>query len=132
MNRNQKIKHAKTQDGSFNNLFDEYNAYTFASQTEDVVQECLRLMGKNLASFVLLNDNYIFKLNGNMLRRPNEIIKFGFRGSKGALVQELSMNTDINFGDYTFMYVKEITHQFSGAYYYNDIVGCKICEVLSE
>ena len=86
MNRNQKIKHAKTQDGSFNNLFDEYNAYTFASQTEDVVQECLRLMGKNLASFVLLNDNYIFKLNGNMLRRPNEIIKFGFRGSKGALI----------------------------------------------
>lgn len=74
--------------------------------------ECLRLMGKNLASFILLNDSYAFRMNGNILRRPNEIVKFGFRGSKGEIIQELSMQTDINFNDYTFMYIKEVTHQF--------------------
>lgn len=131
LSKNEKIAHATSDGGSFSNLFDEYNAYTYATETEDVVGECLRLMGKNLASFVLLNDSYIFKLNGQMLRRPNEIVKFGFRGSKGATMQELSMHTDINFGEYTYLYVKKVTHQFQGNNYYNEITGCKICEVLS-
>lgn len=130
LSRLEQIKHASADGDTFNNLFDEYNAYTFASQTQDVLMECLRLMGKNLASFILLNDSYTFRISGNLLRRPNEIVKFGFRGSKGELVQELSMQTDINFNDYSFMYIKEVTHQFQGNYYYNDMVGCKICEVI--
>lgn len=128
--RNIGLAHAEKEDDTFNNKFDEYNSYTYASESNDIVKECLRLMGKNIASFVLLNDSYSFKINGNILRRPNEIVKFGFRGSSGPTIQELSMHTDINFGDHTYLYVKQVTHQFIGNNYYNEIVGCKICEVL--
>ena len=128
--RNIGLPHAENEDNTFNNRFDEYNSYTYASESNDIVKECLRLMGKNVASFVLLNDSYIFKINGDMFRRPNEIVKFGFRGNLGPSMQELSMHTDINFGDHTYLYVKQVVHQFIGNDYYNEITGCKICEVL--
>ena len=59
----------------FLNLFDEYNSYTVALTTTDTLNESLREMGKNIASFVLANDTYTFTLKGNLLRRPNEIIR---------------------------------------------------------
>jgi hypothetical protein len=79
----EKIAHGTKDDDSFNNSFDEINSYTFTTETEDSAGECLRLMGKNIASFILSNDVYEFKIRGNLLRRPNEIIKFGFRGGIG-------------------------------------------------
>jgi hypothetical protein len=62
----------------FVNKVDEHNSYIYSTRTKDTVNECMRLMGKNIASFVLANDTYTFSLRGNIRRRPNEIIKFGF------------------------------------------------------
>jgi hypothetical protein len=90
-------------------------------------------MGKNLASFTLINDMYTFTLNGNLMRRPNEIVKFGFRNNNDvAGTNMLSMHTDINLGDYTYLYVRRVTHRFIGNDYNNEIVGCKICEVMNN
>lgn len=130
LSKNENIRHAAKEGDEFVNQFDEYNAFTYASETPDVVRECLRVMGRNIASFILLNDSYIFRLNGQLLRRPNEIVRFGFRGSSGDTIQELSMHTDINMGEYTYLYIKKVAHIFEGNNYYNDITACKICEVL--
>lgn len=128
--RNQGINHAKGQDDTFENKFDEFNSYTYATQTDDSVKECLRVMGKNIASFTLINDSYTFTLNGNLFRRPNEIIRLGYRGNKeNQGMQMLSYFTGLNFNDMTYLYVKRVTHTFAGSTYDNTIQGCKICEV---
>lgn len=130
--RNQGIKHAAKWGNTFENKFDEYNSYTYATQTNDSVNECLRVMGKNLASFILINDMYTFTLTGNLFRRPNEIVKFGWRGAQGAWKEYLSFHTNLMFNDHTFLYVRKVIHRFSGNTYDNEIVGCKICEVLDR
>lgn len=132
LSRTEGIKHAQKQNETFENKFDEYNAYTYATETQDSVKQCLRLMGKNLASFTLVNDSYTFTINGNLLRRPNQIIKMWYKGNKkGAYNQMLTYATNLLFGDYVYLYVRKVTHKFIGSYYDNDIVGCKICEQLN-
>ena len=100
LGRSEGIKHAESENNKFENLFDEYNSYTYATTTEDTVNECLRVMGKNLASFTLVNDTYNFTLNGNMLRRPNEIVRLGYKGNSGlgGSMQMLSYYTNLLFG----------------------------------
>jgi hypothetical protein len=133
VSRNYGINHAKKEGNTFENKFDEYNSYTYATETDDTVNECLRLMGKNLASFTLINDMYTFTLNGDLMRRPNEIIRFGYRGNQlYAGMDMLSMHTDINFGEFTYLYVRRVRHIFSGSTYDNEIVGCKLCEVMKD
>jgi hypothetical protein len=89
-------------------------------------------MGKNLASFTLINDSYTFKMNGNLLRRPNEIVRFGYKGNtSGGLMQMLSSNVGLHFGDHTYLYVRKVIHRFTGNIYNTDVLGYKICELLS-
>ena len=96
------------------------NSYTYATQTDDSVKECLRLMGKNLASFTLINDRYTFKVNGNLFRRPNEIIRLGYKGFReNEGIQMLSYHTGLNFNDMTYLYVRRVTHIFKGSMYDN-------------
>lgn len=125
-----KIPHATKEGNSFSNDYDEYNSYVFYTETPDSVKECLRLMGKNIASFALVGDSYQFKIRGNLLRRPNEIIKCGHRGTGGSTQQGLTMGTGLSGENYTLMYVKKIVHHFHGTNYENDVLGCKICEIL--
>lgn len=130
LSRNEGIKHASMQGDTFENKFDEMNAYTYATQTDDSVKECLRLMGKNLASFTLINDRYTFKVNGNLFRRPNEIIRLGYKGFReNEGMQMLSYHTGLNFNDMTYLYVRRVTHIFKGSMYDNLVQCCKICEV---
>jgi hypothetical protein len=63
---------------------------------------------------MLGNEAYSFKIRGNLLRRPNEIIKFAYRGVRGQTQQTLSMQTSIAASDYTFFYVKKVGHHFKG------------------
>ena len=78
---------------------------------------------------MLGNEAYSFKIRGNLLRRPNEIIKFAYRGNTNGTQQTLSMQTSIALSDYTFFYVKKVSHHFSGNFYWNEILGCKLAEI---
>jgi hypothetical protein len=109
---------------------DEHNAYTYASKTGDTVNECLRVMGKNVASFVLVNDSYRFTINGNLRRRPNEIIKYNFKPiSDDGSTQNLTISTDIGLNEYTYMYVSQVIHKFIGNEYHNTIRAYKFVDV---
>lgn len=112
---------------------DEHNSYTYASNTGDTVNECLRVMGKNVASFVLVNDSYRFTINGNLRRRPNEIIKYWFNPvSDDSSTQNLTISTDIGMNEYTYMYVSQVIHKFIGNEYHNTIRAYKFVDVFQN
>lgn len=122
------------KDKTFNNMFDEYNAYTVVLDTKDTANEALREMGKNLTSLVLTNDSYKFSLKGNLLRRPNEIMRLNvgeiFEGD-GADAQ-LPVFTNLSADASLFVYVRKVTHHFKGETYTNNIIASKICESMNE
>lgn len=109
---------------------DEHNSFIYPSQTEDTLNECMRVMGKNLASFILANDSYKFTIQGNIRRRPNEIIKFGFDPvAKDGSVSNKTVGTDINYSKYTYLYVSKIIHKFEGNEYKNTIEAYKFVDI---
>lgn len=112
-------------DVTFNNLFDEYNSNTIALMSKDTLNESLRAMGKNLVSLVLLNDSYTFSLKGNLLRRPNEIMRLSIDKAENGGDQQLNIFTSDNT---LFVYLRQVTHVFRGTTYTNNIVASKICE----
>lgn len=121
-------KNAK--DKTFDNMFDEYNAYTVVLDTKDTANEALREMGKNLTNLVLTNDTYKFALKGNLLRRPNEIMRLNV----GDIMQgdgadsQLPVFTNLSQDSSLFVYIRKVTHKFQGDEYINDIIASKICE----
>lgn len=120
----------KEYQRGFSHKIDEHNSFIYASKTNDTLNECLRVMGKNLASFILANDSYEFTIAGNIRRRPNEIIRFGFEPiSADGSFQSRTLGTDINMSDYTYMYVSKVVHKFIGNEYKNDIVAYKFADV---
>ena len=132
MQRTKNIQHASSEDNSFQNMFDEMNSFTMYTETEDSLNECMRAIGKNVGAFMLGNESYNVRIRGNLLRRPNEIIKFCYRGNKDGSQQTLSMQPNLGLGDYTFLYVKRVGHYFRGKEYWNDISACKIAEIFQK
>ena len=126
-----KIGYAEnSNDETFNNLFDEYNSYTVALTTKDTLNEALREMGKNIASFVLLNDSYTFTLKGNLLRRPNEIVRLNIGNMMEGGESQMNIFSNLRGDSSLFVYLRKVTHVFSGTEYVNGIVASKICEIL--
>jgi hypothetical protein len=117
----------------FVNKVDEHNAYIYSTRTKDTVNECMRLMGKNIASFVLANDTYTFSLRGNIRRRPNEIIKYGFTPvSDDGSLRPISTATGIFDNNHVYMYVSSVTHSFVGQLYTNTIKTHKFMEEFNQ
>lgn len=119
-----------SSDQTFNNLFDEYNSYTVALTTTDTLNESLREMGKNIASLVLLNDSYSFSLKGNILRRPNEIMRLNIGDLYNGGDSQLNIFPNLSGDSSLYVYVKKVSHIFRGSEYVTGIVASKICESL--
>lgn len=119
-----------SSDQTFDNLFDEYNSYTFALTTTDTLNESLREMGKNIASLVLLNDSYSFTLKGNILRRTNEIMRLNIGDLYNGGDSQLNIFSNLSGDNSLYVYVKKVSHVFRGSEYVNGIVASKICESL--
>lgn len=112
---------------------DEHNSIIYPSQTEDTLSECMRVMGKNVSSFILANDSYKFTIQGSIRRRPNEIIKFGFNpASKDGSITNRTVGTDINYSKYTYLYVTKIIHKFVGNEYKNTIEAHKFADIYED
>lgn len=119
---------------TFDTKYDIHNSNIFICKTTDSRNETMREMGKNVASLILSNNRYVLKLDGNLFRRPNEIIKFSQLSSGKSYLDSLNpmMTNGVNItGDpYTLMYVTDVTHVFQEGGYYNYVEGCKFCENL--
>lgn len=130
MQRVHGISHASSSGVSFSNQFDEMNSFSVHTETEDSLNEALRVVGKNICMFLLGNESYQFRIRGNMLRRPNEIIKFVYGGLSKDTQQTLSAFLNLGLCEYSYLYVKRIGHYFRGKDYWNDVSTCKIAEIL--
>ena len=106
------------------------NSFSVHTETEDSLNEALRVVGKNICMFLLGNESYQFRIRGNMLRRPNEIIKFVYGGLSKDTQQTLSAFLNLGLCEYSYLYVKRIGHYFRGKDYWNDVSTCKIAEIL--
>ena len=87
-------------------------------------------MGKNIASLVLLNDSYSFTLKGNILRRPNEIMRLNIGDLYNGGDSQLNIFSNLSGDNSLYVYVKKVSHIFRGSEYVNGIVASKICESL--
>lgn len=114
------------------NKFDMMNSYIFQTETEDSLGETMRIVGKNLAALILCNESYRFRLRGNMLRRPNEIIKFVYETNGDSSQKPYSMFTGLSLPPHMYLYVKSVGHHFSGNQYWNYIHAGKIAEVFTK
>ena len=131
--KKQEGKDSKKQEGNFVSRIDEHNSYTYASTSNDTINECLWVMGKNVASFVLVNDSYKFTIRGSLRRRPNEIIKYWFNPiAEDGSEHNLTISTDIGMSNYTYMYVSQVIHKFIGNEYHNTIRAYKFADVFQE
>lgn len=127
-----RVGEAKSEGETFDSLYDTHNSNIFVCRTSDSRNEALREMGKNIASFILSNNRFIMRVDGDIFRRPNEIIKFSqFTGKNTAFSELNSMITggfNLSGDPYTLMYVTSVTHIFRGTEYANLIEGSKFCE----
>lgn len=126
------VAEADAEGETSQSLFDIHNSNIFVCKTEDSLNEAMREMGKNIASFILSNNRFVLKLDGDLFRRPNEIIKFTQFTSAESIFSSLNpmMSNGVNIsGDpCTLMYVTDVTHVFEEDGYYNYVEGCKFCE----
>lgn len=126
------VGEATGEGTTFNALYDSHNSNIFICRTSDSRNEALREMGKNIASFILSNNRYILKMDGDIFRRPNEIIKFtqfsGKHSAFSALNSVLTGSLNITGDPYTYLYVTDVKHVFQEDGYYNYVEGCKFCE----
>lgn len=108
--------------------YQEANAIVVQAVTEDPVCEALREIGKNIASFILLNEEYKFSVEGNILRRPNEIIKLNKNNIDWESNSSQQFTTDLAGNNSVLLYVTSVQHIFQGASYTNTIHANKIYE----
>jgi hypothetical protein len=89
----------------------------------------MRLMGKNIASFVLANDSYTFTINGDLRRRPNEIIKYCFKpNNEDGSTRAMPLATGLFDVNHLYLYVASVTHEFLGTAYTNTLKTFKFME----
>lgn len=85
-------------------------------------------MGKNIASFILSNDLYSFTIDGNIMRRPNEIVRLGVDINNDGTKNMIEIATDLLRNPFVMLYIREVTHIFTATTYENRVDCCKICE----
>lgn len=85
-------------------------------------------MGRNITSFVLLNDVCTFEIHGDIMRRPNEIIKINLKQDDDGIQTMTRISKDINRSGYLYLYVRKVSHIFTSGSYVNQMTCCKICD----
>lgn len=103
------------------------NVILIRNEKSDPVKEILMQIGKSIASLVLLNNSYSFITQGNLLRRPNEIINL-YMPNDGNEDSPTPIRTDFAMSKNIMLYVTAVIHSFSGTNYKNKIVCNRIYE----
>ena len=111
--------------------FAKINANTIVLKSTDTIKEALYHVGRVLKSFIYLNSLYGFKITGNILRHPGEIIKI----NSTAKDKESDSSTGVIGGveshknNFVLAYTTSISHIFKDNQYDNVIYANKICTI---
>lgn len=113
--------------------FAKINSVTSRLRSSDPIKEAFWHVGRAVKSYVFLNSLFGFKVKGNIIRHPGEIIKINY----GAGEQNIEMTSSsaaigglstLDNG-YVMAYVTQVIHEFKGTEYSDIIHATKICSV---
>jgi hypothetical protein len=115
-------------------FFAKANSSVIRLRSEDPIKESLMHVGRAVKSFIFMNALTGFKINGNIIRHPGEIIKLN--NAAGSIDDEVPQQSvggvnSIKNG-YGFFYITHVMHCFSGTNY-NDVIYCtKLCNIFTD
>lgn len=104
------------------------NIIMLQNEKDDPKQEILMQVGKSMASLVFLNNLYSFEVEGNMFRRPNEIVNVYTPHSTKAVAASQPIRTDLMRTDNVMLYVSEVVHNFDTNTFYDKLICNRIYE----
>ena len=105
----------------------ERNSNIILIRNENPIKEILMQIGKSIASLVALNNSYSFTTQGNMLRRPNEIIEL-YMPNDGNEDSPTPIRTDFAMSKSVMLYVTAVIHSWSGTNFKDKVVCNRIYE----
>lgn len=114
--------------------FAKMNANTIILKSTDPLKEALYHVGRTIKSYILTNSLYGFKIKGDLLRHPGEIIKIN---SPSKNIDEFSTVSVIGglfaaANNHILAYTNSIIHIFQGNIF-KDLIYCnKICNINVE
>lgn len=118
--------------GGDRDTFAKINANTIRLRSNDPVKEALWHVGRAIKSYIFLNALYGFKIKGNIIRHPGEIIKINAaaRGDMEAdTPQSIPGGFNTIIAGYTLSYITQITHTFVGSRYEDIVYATKLCDI---
>lgn len=107
------------------------NIILIKNEKADPINEILMQIGKSIASLVFLNNMYSFEVEGNLLRRPNELINL-YTPYQDGLLQVQNMRTDFLRSDNVILYATSVIHNFSGNTFTDTIICNRVYEQVSK
>ena len=119
--------------GGEKETFAKINSITVRLRSSDPVKEALWHVGRSLKSYIFLNAMSGFKIKGNIIRHPGEIIKINTDSSfdpkkeietPGPTVGGIDSN-ELGF---SLGYITSVTHVFNGAEFQDIVYATKICK----
>lgn len=108
------------------------NATTINAKTNNKELESSYWVGQSLYSCVNDNEKYLFTINCNMLRRPNEIIKVNtspIDPANESPNRALPGGSDMATYATSFLYIRRISHVLTGDKFENDIITTRFCKI---
>ena len=112
--------------------FAKMNSITVRLRSSDPVKEAFWHVGRSIKSYVFLNSLFGFKINGNIIRHPGEIIKININSDENKEAMTLSSpigGATVMENGYVLAYITNVNHEFSGGTYSDIIHATKICSV---
>lgn len=114
--------------------FAKINANTIVLKSTDTLKEALYHVGRTLKSYIMLNSLFGFKIKGDILRHPGEIIKIN---SAVKAVEDESPagiigGTDAASNKFVLAFTNSVTHNFNGNQFNDLIYATKICVIEGE
>lgn len=111
--------------------FAKMNANTITLKTSEPIKEALYYAGRSIKSYVMMNSLHGFKIKGDLLRHPGEIIKISSSIKNGedespvSLVGGLAAMGNLH----NLIYTNTVTHLFDGNTFKDLIYANRICNI---
>lgn len=104
------------------------NIILIRNEKDDPLKEILMQIGKCIASLVFLNNLYSFEVQGNLLRRPNEVVNLYTPQQDAKLSPSQPIRTDLMRSNNVMLYVTEVIHNFNNNMFTDKVICNRIYE----
>ena len=115
-------------------MFAKMNANTIILKSSDPIKEALYHVGRTIKSYIMNNSLYGFKIKGDLLRHPGEIIKINSPTKNIDEYTAVSIVGGLSAAanNHILAYTNSIIHIFEGNTF-KDLIYCnKICNINAE